>query len=71
MIKNVGTFDRVARFVLGLILVAYALNLIAPETGYNAWGWLGLILIATAAIRFCPIYRILGLRTCPIDTPEG
>lgn len=64
MIRNVGTIDRIARAVLGLVFVAYALGYISPHTGYNAWGWLGLLLIGTAALSFCPIYRVLGIRTC-------
>lgn len=64
MTRNVGTIDRIARVVLGLVFLAYALGYIAPDTGYNAWGWLGLFLIGTAAVSFCPIYRVFGMRTC-------
>jgi hypothetical protein len=64
MTRNVGTVDRIARAALGLLLIAYALGLVAPDTGYNAWGWIGVVPLATAAIRFCPAYRILGVRTC-------
>ena len=31
----------------------------------GAWGWLGLVLVATAAIGFCPLYPLLGMNTCP------
>jgi hypothetical protein len=26
----------------------------------------GVVMLATSAMRFCPIYRILGIRTCKI-----
>jgi len=28
------------------------------------WGWPGLYLIVTGLLRFCPIYRVLGLNSC-------
>lgn len=63
MVKNVGTVDRVLRLVVGAVLIAYALGLISPDTGYNVWGWIGVVPIATAVFSFCPLYRLLGLRT--------
>lgn len=68
MTKNVGTIDRLLRLIAGSLLIAYALNLIAPDTGYNAWGWIGVIPIVTALVSFCPAYRLLGIRTC--RTPD-
>jgi O-antigen ligase len=57
--RNMGNTDRIARFVIGALLVVLAL------TGtIGAWGWLGLILIGTAAINFCPAYRLIGMNTC-------
>lgn len=58
MTTNVGTIDRVLRIVAGLILVA--LVFVGPQT---PWGWVGVVLIATAFAGFCPIYRVLGLCT--------
>jgi hypothetical protein len=61
MNMNLGQLERTLRIVAGLVLVA--LVFVGPKT---PWGWIGLILIGTGAIRFCPIYRLLGLSTCPI-----
>jgi multidrug transporter EmrE-like cation transporter len=63
MTKNVGGIDRILRIVVGLVLIAYALNLIAPDTGYNVWGWIGVVPLLTALINFCPLYKIIGLST--------
>lgn len=71
MLKNVGTVDRLVRIVAGAVLIAYALGLIAPDTGYNAWGWIGVIPIVTALGRFCPAYRLLGIRTCKTDGADA
>ena len=56
--KNVGTIDRIVRVVVGLALIS--LVFVGPQT---AWGWIGAVLIATAAIGFCPAYRLFGIRT--------
>ena len=63
MIKNVGSIDKILRLVVGAVLIVYALNLIAPDTGYNVWGWIGILPIVTALVNFCPAYRVFGIRT--------
>ncbi len=60
MIANVGIVDRSVRFVIGAALIAAMLaNIIGP------WGWIGIAPLATAAIGFCPAYRLVGFSTCP------
>lgn len=63
MNANIGTLDRIARLLLGAVLLAYALKLGLPETGCNWAGWIGVVPIATALINFCPLYRIIGVST--------
>ena len=58
MKKNIGTVDRTLRLIVGLVLVA--LVFVGPQT---PWGWIGLVLIATASLRFCPFYPILKINT--------
>ena len=61
MKSNVGGIDRILRIVLGLALIALTL------TGtIGVWGWIGLVLLATAAFGFCPLYPVLGINTCPM-----
>lgn len=61
---NLAHWDRIARVVIGLILVS--LVFVGPQT---PWGWAGLILIVTGTVGFCPIYRVLGLSTRPAGRP--
>ena len=61
MKSNVGGIDRALRILLGLALIVLA------ATGtIGVWGWIGLVFLATGVFRFCPIYRLLGLNTCPL-----
>ena len=59
MQANVGSFDRVARIVIGLgLILATLIGMIGP------WGWLGAIPLATGIFRYCPVYQPFGLSTC-------
>ncbi|MEY3295069.1 MAG: hypothetical protein RLZZ451_1117 [Pseudomonadota bacterium] len=61
MKANVGGIDRVLRIVLGLALIALTLS-----GTIGAWGWIGLVPLATAAMGFCPLYTVLGFSSCPV-----
>lgn len=62
---NVGSVDRGVRFAVGAILIV--LSLLPMAAGWGAWRWVavavGLVLIATAAMRTCPAYSLLGMNT--------
>jgi ABC-type branched-subunit amino acid transport system permease subunit len=65
MTANVGGIDRILRIVAGLVLIALA------ATGVvGAWGYLGVIVLATGVFRFCGAYTLFGLNTCPLKTTE-
>lgn len=61
MKPNIGNTDRMFRFVAGLILLGLLFVLDGPV---RYVGLLGVVMIATAAMRFCPAYPLLGLNTC-------
>lgn len=56
--KNVGNIDRALRVIVGLGLLS--LVFVGPQT---LWGLVGIVPLATAAIGFCPAYRLLGIST--------
>ncbi len=57
--RNIGTTDRIIRLVVGAALLSQVFfGLQTP------WGWLGAVLVVTAAFRFCPPYALLGINTC-------
>lgn len=60
MTVNEGTVDRVVRVIAGLVILSLAF--IGPKT---AWGYIGLIPIATGLVGYCPAYSLFGINTCP------
>lgn len=55
---NVGNADRGIRIVIGLSI------LIAGYVSANLWGFVGLIPLATAGIKWCPLYLPFKINTC-------
>ena len=68
MQKNVGPLDRALRIIVGLVLIAYAIPVGFPQTGWNALGWIGIVPLLAALIGYCPAYAIVGINTCPHGT---
>jgi hypothetical protein len=66
MSSNVGNVDRVLRIVAGLALLAFAIPLGFPQTGWNWVGWIGIVPLLTGLFGTCPAYSLLGLSTCPV-----
>lgn len=63
MTANVGTIDRIARVIIGIALIAFALGYIAPGTSWAWVGWIGVVPLLTAALGNCPAYSIVGCST--------
>jgi len=65
MTQNVGTIDRFVRGIAGAVL------LLAWVLGWftDIWaivlGIVGIVLVLTALVGFCPLYRLFGMSTGP------
>lgn len=65
MSVNEGPIDRGVRAVVGIVLLlAWLLGWLGGSVAI-VLGVVGLVLLATAAVGFCPLYRLMGLNTCP------
>lgn len=65
MKANESTVDRIIRAVVGVaaLLGAFA---IGSGVAFVALLVVGAILLVTAAVGFCPLYRVFGISTCPV-----
>ena len=62
---NIGGLDKGIRIGVGALLIVLAL---LGVIGW--WGWLGIIPLATAFVRVCPLYALFGINTCPLKSKD-
>ena len=62
---NVGKIDQYVRYLLGLVFLVLSFLV-------NPWFFIGtVIMFVTAYFKFCPIYRIFGIKTSKLtDTRD-
>lgn len=65
MKNNVGGIDKILRIVVGLGLVGATAAGMLP-----AWGWIGVVPLATGLLGWCPLYPLLGMNTCPLNKAD-
>jgi hypothetical protein len=58
--QNVGLVDRVVRVVVGVALLA--LWFVLPGK-LHYLGLIGLVPLLTAALGYCPLYSVIGVKT--------
>lgn len=56
---NVHAVERVARVLLGAVLIALAF--VGPKT---PWGFVGIVPLLTGLSGTCPAYTLFGFSTC-------
>ena len=59
---NIGLIDRVLRVVIGVAIISWG---ILTE---NVWGVIGIIPLVTGTVRWCPAYKLFGIKTCRVKT---
>lgn len=58
MQNNIGAVDRSIRILAGVGLLLWVTVFEGP-----VWAWLGLLPLATALIRWCPLFTLIGIRS--------
>jgi hypothetical protein len=64
MAKNVGGVDRIVRVAAGLGLIAWAM--LDPESPMMIAGPIGLVVLLTGIVGWCPAYLPFGMKTCKV-----
>ncbi len=63
MDKNIGGVDKILRAILGLGIIGAGIFL------QSWWGAVGVVLLLTSLMGWCPPYALLGINTC--KTKQG
>jgi hypothetical protein len=64
---NVGRVDRIVRTLIGVVPMGIALLGILSPTAAIGLGLAGAVVVGTAMVRFCTLYRLFGLSTCNLS----
>lgn len=65
MTHNTGNADRVARVVLAIVFAV--LGVVLGGTLGIVFFVLAAVMLVTAAVGFCPLYRLVGINTCKVS----
>lgn len=65
---NVGGIERPVRIVLGVLLVGIGAFAGLPPVGTGIVLAMGTIALVTGALGFCPVWTLLGINTCPMQS---
>jgi hypothetical protein len=70
MITNESNIDRIIRVVIGVaaFIAAFAVGL--SSVGGIILAVVGVVMLVTAAVGFCPLYRIFGMSTCKVPATK-
>ena len=64
MERNVGTIDKVIRVLIAIALVVVGI----VGAGAGLW-WIAIVALlplVTAGVGFCPLYRLIGVKTIKV-----
>jgi hypothetical protein len=62
---NEAGWDRLIRVAAGVAILA--LTVVGPRT---LWGLLGAVPLFTGLVGHCPLYRLVGMSTCPVGARD-
>ena len=67
---NIGSADRILRAIIGLVLIVGTFIPSFPLASAPVLQAIAFIvgvgLLLTALVRFCPLYRLIGVSTCKV-----
>jgi hypothetical protein len=70
MKKNIGFLDRIIRIILSVVFAAlYFMQVITGTFGLILL-IVGGILLATALVDFCPLYKLFGINSIPPEEED-
>jgi multisubunit Na+/H+ antiporter MnhG subunit len=66
--KNVGTADKIVRYVISVLLVIGGVLLLETNLGLSIFMFVfAVVLTVTALVSFCGLYTLFGVSTCKLE----
>lgn len=66
MKKNMGTTDRIIRFILAAVFAYLYFGNVVTGTLGLVLVILGGVFVLTSLVSFCPLYKLVGINTCAV-----
>jgi hypothetical protein len=66
MKKNVGIYDTIIRIIFAIVVAILFFTNAINGVWAIVLGILAIVLLVTGLLGFCPLYAIIGVRTCPM-----
>ena len=66
MTTNESSIDRIIRLVIGIAALVGAFAVGFGSVGGIILAVVGVVMLVTAAVGFCPLYRVFGISTCKV-----
>jgi uncharacterized membrane protein YtjA (UPF0391 family) len=64
MPKNMGAIDKSLRLIVAVIAIALGVTGVLTGTAAIIAYVVAGVFVLTSLVSFCPLYRLVGLRTC-------
>ncbi len=70
MTKNMGSADKTIRLAIAAVIAVLFFMNVIPGTLGIVLLVVAIIFAATSFVSFCPIYAVLGIKTCPVEKKD-
>ncbi len=70
MTTNESSLDRIIRLVVGIAALVGAFAVGLGSLGGIILAVVGVVMLVTAAVGFCPLYRVFGMSTCKVPAAK-
>jgi len=67
MQKNMGVIDRSLRTIIALVVFGFIYFGVLSGTWAWVLGAFSVVFLLTSLVSFCPLYRIIGVKTCSTE----
>lgn len=64
MKANMGTSDKIIRVIIAVVIGILIYTNVLSDTLAIVLGVLGIVLLLTSLVGFCPLYTLFGIKTC-------
>jgi len=64
MKANMGTADKIIRVLIAVIIGVLIYTNVLSGTLAIVLGVLGIVFLLTSLVSFCPLYTLVGIKTC-------